>query len=221
MKKCEHCNVQVYDSQTHCPLCHSDLGKAVQTPIQYPSYKSIIKKKRAIRNLPLFITLFVNIVCVFINIFTHNAGHILWSVIVVASMTYCLLMYYIVRTYMRYGKKILYSYLSLSALLIIIDITSGCLFWSTDYVFPFLTIATSLYITILAIRNTRSFSEYFGFLLTIVTISLSSIILYVFGINKSGWIAFLPTLVSVILSLGLYLFAEKNLKEEVKKHFHC
>ncbi len=220
MKKCERCNVQVYDSESHCPLCRTYLGETTQTSVQYLAYENIIKEKTAMRNLPLFITLFVNIICLFINIFTHNTGDIFWSVIVVASMTYSLLMYYIIRNQMRYGKKVLYSYIYLSSLLVIIDIASGCLLWSTNYVFPFLTMFTALYITVLTIRNKRMFSEYFGFLLAVTAISFLSVILYLFRFNTSGWGAFIPTLTSVILSLGLYFFAEKNLKEEIKKHFH-
>ncbi len=220
MRSCENCNVQVYDSEEHCPLCQKYLGKPVETSVQYPFYESIIKEKRVMRNLPMFITLLVNTICVFINIFTHGKGEIIWSIIVVTSMTYSLVMYYIIKKHMRYGKKVLYTYISLSLFLIIIDIVSGRLLWSIAYVFPFLTMATALYITVLAIRNKRMFSEYFGFLLVVTVISFLSFILFFLRFNRSGWGAFIPTLTSAILSLGLYLFAEKNLKEQIKKYFH-
>lgn len=220
MKKCKQCNINVYDNETHCPLCYSFLGNSIETSVEYPKYEDILKEKTVLKNLPLFITLFVNVICLFINIFTHNIGDIIWSIIVVASTSYCLSLYYIIRNHMRHGQKILYSYLSLSLLLIVIDITSGCLFWSTDYVFPFLTITAVFYLTVLAVRNKRTFSEYFGFILAVTVIGFFSILMHLLGFTNSSWGAFVSSLVTVLLTLGLYLFCGKNLRNEINKRFH-
>ncbi len=186
----------------------------------YPTYENLVRKNRAIKNLPLFITLSGSFICIFINFFTHKPGDVLWSLIVTASTAFGSIIYYVVTEYMRHGERILYSYASLSLLVIIINFLTDNHFWSTDYVFPFLTLATVLYLTVLAIRSKRMFSEYFGFILTVTLIGLSSVIFFFLGFNNSGWGGFISSLVSVILSLGLYLFAERNLKEEIKKRFH-
>ncbi len=220
MKKCESCNVFVYDSESNCPLCHKFLGEAKSTAVEYPSYNSIIKEQTALKNIPLFLVLFINIICIFINMVTYDKGEVIWSIIVFASTFYIYFMYKIVSENMRYGKKIVLSYISLSSFLIIIDLTSGKLFWSTDYAFPFITMATVLYLTSLSIRNKQMFTEYFGFLLTVTSISLLSIISFLLDLSNSSWGPFVSILSSIIITLGLYLFSEKTLKEELKKRFN-
>lgn len=220
MKKCKNCNVQVYDNEDLCPLCFNKLGDSFETAVEFPKYENLIEKKKILRNLPLFMALSTIIICVFIDIFTHKSGVVLWSAIVTASVLYVLEMYYVIRKHINFGEKILCSYSLLSLLLIIIDFLTGMLFWSTDYVFPFLTVATILYLTILAIRSKPLFSEYFGYIIAVTAISFSSVIMYLIGWNTNAWGPFVSIVSCSIIALGLYLFANKTLKEEINKRFH-
>ncbi len=220
VKKCDNCNVNVFESESSCPLCHKKLGLPESTIVEYPKYYNILKEKSPLRNLPLFISLLIILVCVFINLFTYSDGETIWSIIVSVSSVYSFVMYYVITKNMRLGRKIIYSYIATSVLSITIDFTSGMHFWATDYVFPFLTVATVLYLCALALRNKRMFSEYFGFIMTVTLVSFSSIIINFLGLNNTRWGPFVSILTSVIVALGLYLIADKKLKDEMKKRFH-
>ncbi len=220
MKKCNNCNVNVYNSEERCPLCYTYMGKKDENAVLYPEYNHIISEKSPLKHLPLFITATIIIICIYINIFTHVPGNIIWSFIVSASVIFTFAMYNIIRIQDRYGVKIMYFYLSVSALVFAIDISTGWLYWSSDFVFPFLTLFTIVYLTVLASRSKRYFSEYFGFILVVLAISLVSVLLYFLGLNNRAWGAFVANVACVLIALGLYLFADKNLKAEIKKRFH-
>ncbi len=220
MKKCENCKVMLYDSQHICPLCYEKVGAQGQAVVQYPTYEHIMQQKRALKNLPLFVAVSVTIICIFINIFTHRAGENIWSIIVSASMMYGLSMYYVIIRPARHGKRVFYSYVFLGAFFIVIDLASGMRFWSTDYAFPFLTVGTVLYLTILAVQSKQLFSEYFGYILAVTMVSFSSVIIYLLGWHNSAWGALVAIVFSVIIAFGLYLFADKTLKQELRKRFN-
>ncbi len=221
MNRCESCNVNIFESERQCPLCSCVMDKTNPSPVEYPPYHELAKKRSHLRNIPLFLSVSSALICAFINLFTHQKGDIIWSIIVCAAIMFCYLIYNIIGTpFKRYGAKVLYSYIFLSILVIVIDFTTGMLFWSTDFVFPFLSLAVTLYLTILCVRNKRTFSEYFGYILVIAIISFLPVLLFILGLNNYGWGAFVALLSCIIIAFGLYLFADKNLKNEIKKRFH-
>ncbi len=220
MKKCNNCNVAVYDSEELCPLCFESLGTQSETFVEYPKYKKLVSEKKPLKNSPLFISVTSIIISIYINIFTHEAGSILWSIIATSAILFCLGMFYIISENMRLAQKMFYGYLLLSALLLTIDFSTGMLFWSTDFVFPFLTVAMLILYTILAVRSKRYFSEYFGFILAVTLISFLPIGTFLLGFNTNVWGAFVAVITCVVVAMGLYLFADKALKDEIKKRFH-
>ncbi len=220
MKSCKHCAIAVYESEEVCPLCYAALGERQPSEVSYPTYEELLRERRPLRSLPLFLTITSIVICGYTNLFTHEAGDRIWSIIVAASVLFCFGMYHVIRIGMRHARKIYFVYGLLSGYLFVLDLASGQLFWSTDYVFPFLTLGTAFYLTILALRDRRSFSEYFGYILAVAATSLISVLLFFLGLNQNSWGAFVGVLSCLIISLGLYLFADQSLKEEVKKRFH-
>ncbi|MFI3257574.1 MAG: DUF6320 domain-containing protein [Spirochaetales bacterium] len=222
MNKCNNCNVDVYESEKRCPLCKKPLKNAGgSSAVEYPDYQILVKIKSARKNIPTFLTIAIILLCVYINIFSHQGGEIIWSAIVSASVLYFTAMIWVIKSKTkRFGSKLLLSYVFLSLLLFIIDATAGMLFWSTNYVVPFLTVGTTLYLTVLAIRNRQFFSEYFGYILGVTAIGIIPIPLYILGLASQAWGVFVALLTCVIIAAGLYLFADKTLKQECKKRFH-
>ncbi len=221
MNRCDNCNVFVYESETLCPLCQAQMQPIGETFVEFPEYKKISNKFSPINNIPHFITAASIIICVYINIFTYDKGDIIWSIIVSCAVICSFALYMIIKTNKkRYGSKVVYTYMLISSLVVVIDYSTGMRFWSTDFVFPFLTLSVLLYLTILAIRNKGHFSEYFGYLLTVTAISFTSIPLFIFGLYNYGWGALISILSCVIIAIGLYLFVDKPLKSEIKKRFN-
>lgn len=220
MNKCKHCNLSIYDSEVVCPLCHTAMDTTAHTVVEYPKYEDLITAKFILRHMLWFIAMATLLVCVYIRIFTQEAK-IFWPVIIGATMLYCLAMLWVIRTKKKpYGAKIMYSYIFLSAFAITIDFITDFFLGSTDFIFPFLTLAAIIYLTVLAVRSKRLFSEYFGYMLAVLAIGLLSIPIYLLGLNEYEWGAFIALASSALIAIGLYLFADKNLKEEVKKRFH-
>ncbi len=221
MNKCKKCNVYVYESEKCCPLCYEKMENIKESSVEYPSYKKLIREKSPLKNIPLFVGITATIICVFINIFSHNPGDTIWVIPAGASVLFALSAYQLIRSqFIRYGAKILYLYIFLSAFTIIIDFSTSMLFWSTDFVFPFLTLGVLVYFSILSLQNKSTFSEYFGYMLTVTLIGLITILFYILNFYNYAWGSFVSVVSCVIIVLGLYLFADKSLKDEVKKRFH-
>ncbi len=223
MNRCNFCNVNVFESEKNCPLCHRDLDGTYKadTAVKYPEYKVIVSQKSHLHKLPLFVSVVAAIICVYVNIFTHSEGGMLWSVIVVASLIFANSTYYTARsTAKRFGAKVLIYYLLLSALVVVIDFTAGGYFWSTNYVFPFLTLGTILYLTVLSIRSKHLFSEYFGYILVVMLIGIVPIIVFLLGFSTVMWGVYIAAVSCAIVLIGLILFFFKNLKQELNKRFH-
>lgn len=220
MNRCNKCNVNVYESEQFCPLCHTKMEEAKESIVEYPKYKSIIREKSPLRNIPLFSATTISILCVYINIFTHQEGDTWWSIVAASSMMCATALFNVVTSQIkRYGSKVIHVYVLISTLVIIIDFTYGMYFWSTNYVFPFLTLLTVAYLTVLALRSKRYFSEYFGYILGVIAIDIVSTVLDVIIFKNTSWGALITVVSSVIVTLGLYLFSDKSLKSEIKKRF--
>lgn len=221
MNKCKNCNVYVYESERRCPLCRGVMEDFGETIVEYPKYKNIIREKSPLRNVPLFVASTTIIICGYINIFTHDSGEVIWSIIVAAAALFALAMFNVAKARTKYhGSKVVYSFLLISFLVVTIDFTLGMTFWSTNYVVPFLTIGTIIYLTILALGSKKYFSEYFGYILTVIAIDILLTVCDLLIFDNRTWGAFATLISSVIIAIGLYLFADKSLKNELKKRFH-
>ncbi len=212
MNRCKECNVQVYESERRCPLCHADMGQTKPTEVVYPEYSDIITLRSPLRNLPLFVSLTSIIVCVLVNWYTYDASEILWAGIVTAGVLYGFAMYKLTRTRKKnHGAKMLYSYITTGLLLLAINLFVGGFLWSVDIVLPALSLATIVYLTVCALRNRERFSEYFGYIMAVTLIGIAALVV---------WGIFIGVAVGVVIVLGLYLFADKGLREEIRKRFH-
>ncbi len=224
MNRCNTCNVNLYNGEDRCPLCKCDIpnsDKVSLNPAKYPLYYDILKNRSPLRNIPLFVSITAMLICIYINIFSHRDGRVFWSGIVVAALILANAEFWLVKTTTkRFGAKILLSYIFLSLLLFAIDFFAGMLFWSTNYVFPFLTLATTVYLTVLALRSKRLFSEYFGYIMAVIAMSLIPIPIFVVGFSTEVWGMFVSVITSIIISIGLFLFADETLKKEIAKRFH-
>lgn len=220
MNKCEKCGVNVYESEKRCPLCHSEMLNVNETNVQYPKYKDIIKEKSPLKSIPLFVSTAIIIISIYINIFTYGSGEVFWAFIVSASVLYLFAMFKLTRSTKKHGAKALLSYIFISLFLTVIDFTAGMLLWSVNYVLPFLTLAITVYLTALAVRSKTVFSEYFGYILVVIAIDIATTILDLLILKNPSWGTFMTVVSCLIIALVLYLFADKSLKNEVRKRFH-
>ncbi len=221
MNKCPNCDVNVYESEIKCPLCDYKFENNKRTNVQFPSYNYIIKNRSSLKNVPVFITFVVIVICCYINFFTYDTGDVLWSLIVAIS---CVLATAIIRLLhtksLRFGSKVVMLYFSVSVFLFFIDMLTGPLFWATNYAIPLFTVVVTLYLTVLTVKSRQKFAEYFGNLLTVCIFSFTPILIYFSGYSNLTWGFLISGIFSCIIVLALYLFSDRSLKQELKKRFH-
>lgn len=224
--KCVNCSVTVISRHQKCPLCgasvrplESDVLRDNEFFPEYPEYKEskLDKTKRAV----FFITVAFSAIAVFVNLFSLTINRSFWSFIVVSCLFYVFISLKSVSSKKTHtGTKFLFQLIMLSALAVIIDVFSGFTMWSTTYVIPALSTASSFVITVFAASKKALYMEYLGYILTSLLISIVPAVLCIFSLSKQAWVGYAALLFSLIMLLGLYLFADKDFKREVKKRFH-
>ncbi len=222
--RCRKCKVNV--NGEICPLCKAKTddieNSSADYSCNYPKYPKNRKSWREIlKKSTIFITVSLTLISVFINIFTYEKADNLWSIIVSGAM--CLALVSVIQiiskqTYI--GRKILCIYVCISIFLVVIDILYGFTKWSTNYVVPFMNIAVAIYFTFNAVLRKNRFSDYFGYLIFVFVLSFIPILYYIFGLSDRLWSSLVASLSCVIIAFGLWIFADKKLKNELKKIFH-
>jgi uncharacterized membrane protein YhaH (DUF805 family) len=64
------------------------------------------------------------------------------------------------------------------------------------------------------------YKEFSGYLLTSFLVSIIPALLCLIKLSTHVWVGYAAFLVSLLMLLGLYVFSEKDFKNEMKKRFH-
>ncbi len=223
---CKSCKLTMLSDSKYCPLCNivvsdsneTDAGKSFVEKLQYPIYET--KKKKPVTTTLTFISISVSLICVFINAFTLESQPLQWSLIV-ASTILCLYrsVFDWISSIKNSGSKIVSQFIWLAQLMIVIDIAIGYTGWSVSYVIPWFSIATTLAITIIALARKKDYTEYTGYLMASIAISVRLAFVAVLPITIVKWALLAALLYSLLTILGLYMFSKPQFKNELKKRF--
>lgn len=221
MAKCKNCNIEILDETCSCPLCQSILEETVEVENMYPDVRFMMRKLVLFGRIYLFGALMLELILFFINWSTIDASPLWWSVIT----GLCLLYFYLVLRYAiigttGYKSKVLV--LSLIAVLvsIAIDFLTGYRGWSVDYVLPIGILLPDMIILVCMMINRRNWQSYMMWQLLMILCSLVPIGLYVFGLEKNEYFAFLPMVSSAALFLGTLIIGDRRARTELKRRFH-
>lgn len=221
MKYCKECGVSVGNPLDHCPLCHAYLERRDAEP-EVPSYPPVLQmaeRYNLIQRVLVMLSLTVSLVCLTINLLV--SARPLWSLIVISGILYMwVAIGSAVRRAARLGYNILIQVLSLAVLLVVIDWFSGHQGWSLNYVVPFLFVCATASITVIIIvrrMDIRGFVLYF-FLMALL--GFVPVILLAFGLVTVAWPSLVAAMYSGLSLIGLFVFADRSTKQELKKRFH-
>jgi|GEM_PF-607715 hypothetical protein len=224
--KCKNCKVVFFSRTERCPLCGTE-GELSHFDLQndcyfYPEYALPKSSKLDIaKKILFFLTIAFSSIAIFVNIFSLDIQGSLWSLLLASCLFYTLISFKtIFSKKMHTGSKILIQLLLLSALAIIIDIFTGFRRWSTSFVVPSLSIVSSLVIVFVAAGRRSLYKEFSGYLLTSFLVSIIPALLCLIKLSTHVWVGYAAFLVSLLMLLGLYVFSEKDFKNEMKKRFH-
>ncbi|HLT00149.1 MAG TPA: DUF6320 domain-containing protein, partial [Acholeplasma sp.] len=141
MQFCERCNIIHDHNEKTCIVC-GRIMKPVETKdnvitVGYPEIK-VVKRKRDIA-LRIFgaISIGTSLLVAMINFITYNEYPELWSLIVIGSLLYVWLLFnQVFMSKHFYSTKTLRQVISVSIILILIDIFTGYSKWALTYVIP-------------------------------------------------------------------------------------
>jgi len=219
MAKCKNCNIEILDETESCPLCQSILEQNDALENMYPDVLLSQKKLAFFSRIYLFCAILLQAVLFGINWFDDS--EIWWSVITGLALLY----FYVVLHYAILGKsgyKSKVVILSLIAVLsaVAIDLATGYRGWSVDYVLPAGIIIMDATILGLMIYNRRNWQSYIMWQIWMILSSFIPIALFLAGIERNEYLAFLPMAVSLALFLGTMIIGDRRARMELKRRFH-
>lgn len=218
MSKCPNCDVTVH--QNVCPLCGQKMDGGNEKEYRwYPEYNIEEQVRRTrISRLAIFAGGLAVLICLMINLII--IPQFLWVFYVAASVFYVVVsISHTILSGSHIGGKITAQVISLTILLIVIDIMSGNHQWSVDYAVPFLIIAGILLISIIILRVNLKWTGYFSFLLMMIGMGFIPIILYSSGLSTVLWPSLTAVSFSVVVFLVFLIFA-KSFMTQLSRRFH-
>lgn len=219
MKKCDKCNVNISNNINNCPLCSNKLEKINDDfELDYPE-KYKLPFNKFILKLIAFFSISCSLICISINIvFTPT---VLWSVLVIYCVLYLWFnIQYLIKPNRNFAMFVLTQIIGTSVLTFLIDflLTKGR--WSINYVIPFIFILGSSIISLTCIIKPMKFYNYNIYQLVVIILSFCPMISVLFNVTTVLWPSLLATIYSVITLIGMFIFADKETKHEIKKRLH-
>lgn len=222
MKYCSKCHIYLQGSGRQCPLCSevlTDADKDQDDHDVYPDIQEKSGKDRLIFWLFLSLSVAGSFACILANLF--DASGVLWSLIV---MTALLLLWetvgFMILSKKNIGWRLFAQMLAIMVVLITIDAVTGWRAWSIAFFAPFVTAASSFAMTVIFYINRTKWRENMLFQLIIAANGFIPVILFWCGLTKIIWPAAAGALYSLVTFTGMLIFADKQLKNELRKRFH-
>lgn len=219
MSKCRNCNVEILDESEFCPLCHSVLEQTEELENMYPDARLKTQKLKFATRLYLFCALVIEFLLVVIDFNGENQVH--WSVLAGLGFLYV----YTVLRYAVLGKsgyraKTIVLVLLAVLLTVAVDFITGYRGWSVDYVASGGILVLDITIISLMIWNRRNWQSYMMWQLCTILFSLIPVGLYLLGLERNFYMAFLPLIVSTFLFLGTLMIGGRRASQELYRRFH-
>jgi len=214
---CNNCNT--YTKQQYCPLCKNKLSQKSGDNEYYPIYETKVKRRRFAQRLVLFIAIFAVSTSVLINLLTNPDK--LWFLYVLSPVLYSLLtINHTILSRAHTGSKVVLQVITLSVMLFILDAASGSSKWSIHYVIPFLVTLATLFVTIIVLRKPMKWREYIGYMTTMIILGFLPVILFLSSWSTVLWPSAATALYALMTLIGMVLFSEKTMKNEIVRRFH-
>lgn len=219
MGKCCNCNIEILDETKCCPLCQSVLIPTDELENMYPDARLMMRRLMLFSRIYLFGAILLQAGLFVINLAMKS--EIWWSAITGLFLLcgYMILRYAILG---KAGHKSKIFILASIAIMVAvaIDVVIGYRGWSVDYVLPSAIIIVDIIIIGCMIYNHRNWQSYIMWQLLMVLCSLLPAGLYMTGLERNEYLAFLPLCASFALFLGTMIIGDRRALTELKRRFH-
>jgi len=170
----------------------------------------------------LFLSIVGAFVSIVVNAMTFDSSKpTFWSVIVIGCILYAwVLIRNTIIAKINIGRKLLFQTIALPLLLIVIEKMTLTSNWALDYIAPFLTVIATVAILMLVFIRPSKYGEYVIYLLMMNMLGVVPIALFYMGIIMILWPSVIAASLSFLTFLGMWVFAGRETKNELKKIFH-
>lgn len=216
MRKCPNCQVEVKGEWSSCPLCSTVLekgSKKVSNP--YPAVplkfdRSIVTKLLLLVSMAIISSTFLVGLIWRGEIFGLQGA-------LFGIMTMWLVVLIIIRKRRNLAKSLLYVLISLSAICIYTDYTSGWTGWSTTYAMPIVCSAAILGM-FLAVRLIKmEVGDYVLYLLAAVLIGMLPTLFLIFNWVTTTIPSWISIALSFVMLVSIFLYHGKEIRLELQK----
>ena len=219
MGKCRNCNIEILDEAEYCPLCKTVLEQTDELENAYPDVRLNMRRLLYACRLYLFFAIIAEGILITINLITNP--DFLWCAITGLAL---LLGYIIIRFGISgrsgYRSKILGLAIAAVLFTVGIDFIIGYRGWSLDFALPIGILAVDFFIIAYMIGNHRNWQSYIMWQLLMILLSLIPIVLYIIGLEKNPYMAFIPIVVSAVIFFGTMMIGDQRALDELKRRFH-
>ncbi|MDO4555510.1 MAG: DUF6320 domain-containing protein [Lachnospiraceae bacterium] len=219
MKQCKRCDMLIMDHSSVCPLCHSVLTGEGEGEDAYPSMAQELQRTRMLSKIFYFSLILIGALSAFINYLTFSGLY--WSVIVLAGIGYCwFTVSYTAMHRTNLGAKVIWQALGIIVLTVIIDVVTGYKGWSIRYAVPGLLLLANLALVIMMMVNPASWQGYFMCQIAVTFLSILPLVAAALGFVDNMLIAIITCGVSFLVLIGIIIFLDRKVKNELKRRFH-
>ncbi len=234
MKKCVKCGINLDTTRNTCPLCLNILeDNNEKSKESYPKRIEERVTKHILRKVFLFISFLAMFVCAVINILTYRENPTLWSLIVFTAVLYLwILIKGVILSRRNIAFMLIMQSVSLCVLLYFIEYVAKGSFinydydsWVIPYVVPFVMMVSIFAITLLTLIKRMRYSDYMLYLLVLSLMGFIPLILLLLRTTKGlfeniTWPTIVLACYAFTTLIGLFVFSDKQAKDEFKKRFH-
>ena len=219
MKYCSKCQMKVQNQLNNCPLC-GQLLESVEFEIERDYPEQFAKKRRfSIRKSIIFLAMMIISFSFISGIFQDFQWN--WVFIITAATLYLTISAILgSRVKRNIGPNILTQVIGISALSIIIDYFLGYSGWSLDIIFPLDLMAGTTIITVMILLNSKRFTDLVIYQLMFGLMGIVILAMIYFQVILFRQIAIIGSYYTIIICVGLFFFADRQMIHELKKKFH-
>lgn len=205
-----------------CPLCNSVVNSDITMDKSmshiYPDAETSIKRLRFFIRLMIFVSFLAETILVLINYLTYNG--VKWSLVCGAGLIYAnVIIWYTFKKNVNHRTKIFVEGLGVVALTIVLDIILGYSGWSLDYAVPITLLALDGIIIVLMMINSMGWLNYIIYHVLIVLFGIILDVLALCKVVKHPLLSLILTAVSVVILVGILLFGDKKVSNEISRKF--
>lgn len=220
MKHCPHCHVDVQNPLASCPLCQNPLQSGEgEERWDFPEIPLIVQKHAKLLRLLIFISIAGVLISGVANFFFHEAGW--WFLIVLAGVGYFWIAVSSIIKHQNSLIRVTHSVIVIGIILFVIDVlySSGANPCITYGIPALLFSAIASIVTISLIRG-LPFSEFVLYIIVTGLFALIPLVFLLTGLATVAWPSIVCILAGVLALISVFVFADRNVKDELKGRFH-